>query len=152
MFITIEAQDSEKIGISNILQDVRKKLSFIIDTTSNLEEIDNYGREFNSISIIPTCVSQEMWDALGWRERKLISRSKKEADIRLRMDYERFCAETLDNKYLLFVDIIIKSILIIQSKSKFDFRGEELISDILMALSISTQQLESVRDTNENSY
>ena len=43
----------------------------------------------------------------------------------------------LRNQYLLFYDIIIKSIQVVQERSKGDFRGEQLKRDILLALNVS---------------
>lgn len=67
---------------------------------------------------------------------------KREADIRLRMDYERFIRETPENKRLMFIDIIVKSIKVVQEKSKGDFRGNDLISDVLNALEVTQEQLD----------
>ena len=75
---------------------------------------------------------------------KLISRKKREADIRLFMDYDKFVKENEENKKLMFVSVIIKSIEVIIEKSKGDFRGEKLIEDILDALKISREQLQKV--------
>lgn len=69
---------------------------------------------------------------------------KREADIRLRMDYERFIRETPENKRLMFIDIIVKSIKVVQEKSKGDFRGNDLISDVLNALEVTQEQLDDL--------
>lgn len=138
LFISIEAERAEETGIDNIMTEVRKKLSFLSEDT------DAYGTEFSEISVIPVCVSEEMWQILGWKERKLISRKKKEADIRLRMDYNRFIRETNENKLLLFTEIIVHSILVVQKKSKGDFLGDKLIEDILNALEVTKHDLYSL--------
>ena len=141
LFLTIEAQNSTKIGIDKICWDIKKQLSFVTDKEAGLENVNNYGTEFRLISIIPTCVDNEFWDALGWKERKQVWYKKKEADIRLRMDYDRFIRETLENKRLMYVDIVVESIKVVQKKSKGDFRGNKLIEDILNTLNISFMQL-----------
>lgn len=145
LFLTIEAQNSTKIGIDKICWDIKKRLNFVTDKEAGLENVDNYGTEFRLISIIPTCVDNEFWDALGWKERKQVWRKKKEADIRLRMDYDRFIRETPENKRLMYVDIVVESIKVVQKKSKGDFRGNKLIEDILNALHISLTQLNKLR-------
>ena len=144
LFITIEAQNCTENGLANILKETNEKLSFLND--KSLEDIDNYGKEFRFITIIPSCMDDDFWDGLGWKERKQIWRKKGEADIRLRMDYDRFMSETLENKYLLFYDIIIKSIQVVQERSKADFNGEQLIKDVLSALNISEQDLEQLNN------
>lgn len=144
LFITIEAQNAVSSGITQVVNDVNQKLSFITNNDKTLNNEDKYGYEFCLISIIPTCVDEAFWNALGWKERKQIWRKKKEADIRLRLDYIRFINETPDNQRLLFIDVIIKSIKIVQERSKEDFRGYLLISDILNALDVTQQELDSL--------
>lgn len=139
LILTIEAQkDATENGLADILNSVNFQLRFITQKDIGLETIDNYGTEFKSIAIIPSCMSDEFWDALGWKERKKIWRKRREADIRLRMDYNRFMKETYENKRLMFIDTIIKSIEIIQERSREDFDGERLIKDILKALAVKT--------------
>ena len=135
LFISIEAERAEETGIDNILTEVRKKLSFLSEDT------DAYGTEFSEISVIPVCVSEEMWQILGWKERKLISRKKKEADIRLKMDFQRFNKADAEEKYILFADIIVKSVLVVKEKSKSDFKGDKLIADIIKALNLSKEDI-----------
>lgn len=60
------------------------------------------------------------------------------------MDYERFIRETPENKRLMFIDIIVKSIKVVQEKSKGDFRGNDLISDVLNALEVTQEQLDDL--------
>lgn len=141
LFFSLEAQDAR---LANILWDIKCQLHFVTDEEAGLEENDNYGKEFRSIAIIPTCVSNEFWKALGWKERRLIWRKKREADIRLRINYERFIKESTENKRLMVVDIIVKSIKVVQEKSKEDFRGNELIGDILETLNVSQSQLDQL--------
>lgn len=141
LFFSLEAQDSR---LANILWDIKRQLNFVTDEEAGLEEIDNYGKEFRSIAIIPTGVSDDFWKALGWKERTLIWRKKREADIRLRINYERFIKESTENKRLMVVDIIVKSIKVVQEKSKEDFRGNELIVDILKTLHVTQEQLDKL--------
>lgn len=141
LFITIEAQNAIESGLADILKETLCALDFLTNKEKDLENIDNYGTEFREIAIIPTCVNDEYWDGLGWKERKQIWRKKREADIRLRMDYERFNNETQRNKRLLFIDVIIKSIRVVQEKSKGDFEGNKLIRDILSALKVSEDEI-----------
>ena len=141
LFFSLEAQDAR---LANILWDIKCQLHFVTDEEAGLEEIDNYGKEFRSIAIIPTCVSNVFWKALGWKERRFIWRKKREADIRLRINYERFIKESTENKRLMVVDIIVKSIKVVQEKSKEDFRGNELIGDILETLNVSQSQLDQL--------
>ncbi len=138
LLLTIEAQSND---LSIIMRETIKELNFVTDKSKGLTEIDNYGTEFCFISIIPSCMDDGFWNALGWKERKQIWRKKREADIRLRMDYDRFVNETPENKRLMFIDIIVKSIQVVQERSKGDFKGNDLIRDILSALDVTEEQL-----------
>ena len=141
LILTIEAQNCTENGLAEILKEVNDKLWFVTNGNTDLENQNNYGLEFKSIAIIPSCMDDGFWSANGWKERKLIWRKKAEADIRLRMDYERFVSETNENKFLLFVDTILKSIQIVQEKSKGDFKGDSLIKDILSTLEVTPDDL-----------
>ena len=110
LFLTIEAQNATESGLSNLLKEINTELDFVTSKDRGLETVDNYGTEFKEIAIIPTCASEEYLKILGWKERKQIWRKKQEADIRLHMDYDRFINETEENKRLMFIHIIIKSI------------------------------------------
>ncbi len=146
LLLTIEGQNCTENGLAQLLSDTKDRLEFITAKDAGLEDLENYGTEFRSIAIIPTCVDDNFWETLGWKERKWVSRKKKEADVRLRMDYNRFMNETVENKRLLFVDIIIKSIRIVQSAARGDFEGERLIEDILRILDITPEQLTALNN------
>lgn len=147
LFMTIETQAGVDDILRAILRDTKCQLKFVTDKEAELEEVDNYGTEFRLISVIPTCLDDQFWEASGWKERKQIWRKKKEADIRLRMDYDRFVQETPENQRLMFIDIIVRSIQVVQEKSKDDFRGNELIADILKALNITQDQLDQLNNS-----
>lgn len=144
LFITIEAQNVTESGLSTIMWNVTKKLDFVTNPSKDLENANNYGTEFKELAIIPSCMDDTFWQATGWKERKQIWRKKGEADIRLRMDYDKFIASTPENKYLMFVDTIIKSIQVVQERSKGDFNGDKLITDILSELDITKEQLNNI--------
>ena len=147
LFITIETQFDANEALGPILRETICQLKFVTDREAGLEDIDNYGTEFRLIAVIPTCLDDQFWEASGWKERKLIWRKKKEADIRLRMDYYRFMRETPENQRLMFIDIIVKSIQAVQEKSKGDFRGNELIADILKTLNITQEELDQLNNS-----
>lgn len=144
LFITIEAQNCTENGLASILRDITNRLNFVTNCSEDLENKNNYGTEFKEIAIIPSCMDDEFWQATGWKERKQIWRKKGEADVRLRMDYDKFIASTPENKYLMFVDIIIKSIQVVQERSKGDFNGNKLIDDILSELDIMKERLNNL--------
>ena len=142
LFLTIEAQNATESGLSNLLKEINIELDFVTSKDRGLETVDNYGTEFKEIAIIPTCASEEYLKILGWKERKQIWRKKQEADIRLHMDYDRFINETEENKRLMFIHIIIKSIEVVIERANGDFNGQQLIDDILTKLKVKRGQLE----------
>ena len=129
LYLSVEGQNCIEIGLSQILAETQSELSCI--SRHHNENESKYGSEFALISIIPTCVDEEMWKVLGWKERVLLKRKKREADVRLRINYEKFVASDKNEKKKLFIGIITDSIRIIQERSKGDFDGQTLIEDIL---------------------
>ena len=144
LFFTVEAQNCTENGLAKILKETIDALRFLTLEPS-FSDRNKYGTEFQLISIIPSCMDDDFWNAVGWKERKQVLRKKGEADIRLRMDYNRFITETPENKRLMFVDIIIRSIEVVQERSKGDFKGDKLIHDILGAMDISLEQLQALK-------
>jgi len=142
LVISVEAQNAFEIGLGEILREVNESIKSIND--NSLVSESKYGNEFVSIGVIPFCMEEKMWAALGWKEKKLIKRTKREADIRIRMDYDRFIRESPSNKRLIFIKTIVESLKIVQEKSKFDFKGEELINDILFLLNVSLDELNNL--------
>lgn len=147
LFMTLETEIWSPLN--RMFNDINKRLDFVTNQKAGLEDINNYGTEFRSIAIIPTCFSDETWELIGWKERKQIWRKKKEADIRLRMDYYQFKRSTPENKRLLTIDVIIKSLRVVQERSKGDFKGEQLINDILNALDVTQEQLDNLKHSKE---
>ena len=142
LFLTIEGQNATNNGLARICYELQNQLDFITNKNRCLESVDNYGKEFEQISIIPSCVSEELWNILGWKERVQIWRKKKEADVRLRIDYDCFIKADLEEQRLMFINVIIKSIKKVMDRSVGDFKGEELISDILDALNVGSNELD----------
>ena len=144
LYLRLEVILDEAGGITKIMQEIERKLDFITNDEKNLEEIENYGTEFKEIFIISSCISKEIIEQMEWKERRYISRKEKSADIRLHIDYEKFMSETLENKKLIYIKNIIDSIDVVISRSKGDFRGEDLKRDILKALDVTQEQLDNI--------
>ena len=141
IFLTLEVDEPADKTLHSIMNEINLKLNFVTDLDVDLEDVDNYGREFINIGIIPTCMSDDFLNALGWKERKLIKRKAKEADIRLIINHDEYLKASLERKRLIYIKTIIDSIRIVQEKSKGDFRGDQLIADILKALDVTKDQL-----------
>ena len=134
IFLSCEAEKEA----GNLIFHIRNKLiqpylSFLSQKT--------YGEEFVDIGIITIVVSQKMLNEGFCKERRLISRKNKSADIRLQIDYERFIHSDIVTARLLYIKNIVDSIEVVQERAKGDFQGKELISDILEALNVQEEQL-----------
>ena len=108
---------------------------------ANLENND-YGKDVEDFGIIPIIMKfgDEMDGEVWYKERLLFKKKKKEADIRLRIDYDTFVKGDNQTKKLLLIDNIIKSIEALSKKTK-DFKAEELISDILSLFDLKREDL-----------
>jgi|GEM_PF-3545044 len=142
LFLGLEAQQPASRAIAEIISEVRNKLRSSTNTEHLLEGNNGkYGEEFDDIAIIPTCSSKAVIESLGWKERRLVRFKKKDADIRLMIDYDSFLEANSEEQRRLYVKCLLDSIKIVQEKSRQDFRGQELIDDIMKALSIDENYL-----------
>jgi len=109
-------------------------------------ENNDYGMEFDSIGIIMIVIDPRrgLFEEGFFKERKLIKRKAKEADIRLRTDFDKFNNADYDTKRLLLLENIVRSIRIIGEKSKVDFQAEKLIADILEQFGIDEGSIKSL--------
>jgi Immunity protein 44 len=128
--------------ISNEVREIRNE----IDRKLNCLENNDYGSEFVDIGIIPIIIDPKrgLFEAGFFKERKLIKRKAKEADIRLKTDFNKFQAGDNKIRRLLLIDNVIRSIRVIGEKSKSDFNAEKLISDIIKALEIDAKALDDL--------
>ena len=140
LFITTEGQ----VDMRNEISEIDKKLEFVTAKDKGLEDIDNYGTEFKTLYIIPTILPNQNIEIQGWEEVKLVCSEKREADIRLFIDCDKYLRTTRKKQKLLFIKAIIDSIDVVIEKSKGDFRGEELKRDILKALKVKKGQLDNL--------
>ena len=146
MYIFFSAETYTPAGdlLRPIQNDVDDKLSFITQRGIGLEEVNNYGTEFKDVIIVTICIPQEDIDVGWFKERVLIKRKAHEADIRLRMDYDKFINASPELQRLMYIENIVRSIRAIQSRSKADFRGEKLIKDILKTLDVVEGDLKKI--------
>lgn len=72
-----------------------------------------------------------------FKERKLFKRKSKEADFRLRIDYETFLSADYATRKILIIRNIFQSIRILGEKAKSDFNAIKLEKDILQIFDIN---------------
>ncbi len=143
LFLSGEVQERAYQFFFNIRNKIEEKLQFVCKENVGLEKDTTYGTEFEDIGIISIIVPQSIKD-WGLKERKLIKRKAKEADIRLYIDYERFIKETPENQRLMYIKNILDSIDVVIERSKEDFKGEKLKQDILEALEVTMEDIQSL--------
>ena len=117
-----------------------------IETKLKTLESNDYGSEFIDIGIIPIIIDPKrgLFEAGFFKERKLIKRKAREADIRLRTDFDKFFAADYDGKRLLLLENVIRSIRVIGEKSKSDFNADKLIGDIYELFEIDADRLKNL--------
>jgi hypothetical protein len=122
------------------------KISNEIEVKLKVLQGKDYGYALKSIGIIPICVNltKEIEEAGFYKERKLFKRKERDADYRLRIDYEKFQNGNDDVKRLLIVKNIIDSIKLLGTKIKDGFDSKKLEDDILNLLKIDSCDLENL--------
>jgi hypothetical protein len=140
MRIFISGETDGKISdvIGKLLSEIHQKFKPL--------ESNDYGSEFTNIGIIPIIIDPRrgLFEEGFFKERKLIKRKAREADIRLRTDYNKFFSADYEKKRLLFLENIIRSVRVIGDKSKLDFNAEKLINDIYKLFDIDAKVLENL--------
>ncbi|HDR4866758.1 TPA: dihydrolipoamide succinyltransferase [Bacillus cereus] len=115
-------------------------INIISEIGSDLEKLNsnNYGSEVEEIAIIPIVVNitPEYEDAGFHKERKLFKRKSKEADFRLRIDYEAFLSADYATRKILIIGNIVQSIRLLGEKATSDFNAIKLEQDILQVFNI----------------
>ncbi|MDE7550268.1 dihydrolipoamide succinyltransferase [Bacillus anthracis] len=116
-------------------------INIISEIGSELEGLNSndYGSEVEEIAIIPIVakITPEYEDAGFFKERKLFKRKSKEADFRLRIDYETFLSADYATRKILIIRNIIRSIRILGERAKSDFNAIKLEQDILQVFDIN---------------
>jgi len=107
---------------------------------------NDYGNEVMDLTVIAIIIKfNEQMDKDGWfKERVLFKKNKKEADIRLRIDYNKFVKGDNKVKKLLLIDNIIKSINALSAKAKIDFNAKKLEEDILKLFKVKLKDIENL--------
>lgn len=130
-FLSGELEGDIAEGFINIISEIGSELEGL---NSN-----DYGSEVEEIAIIPIVakITPEYEDAGFFKERKLFKRKSKEADFRLRIDYETFLSADYATRKILIIRNIIQSIRILGEKAKSDFNAIKLEKDILQIFDIN---------------
>lgn len=98
-----------------------------------IRDVD-YGTALTSIGIISIIMRPMFFEEGGYPERRYYSRKKREADIRLRLNYQAFVTADIATRRKIYVAHILESVRIAGEKAGNEFDFERLIFDIELLL------------------
>ena len=96
-----------------------------------LENMNKYCDMLDTIAIIPFCQPKDCLEL--WKERRFVSWKRREADIRLYMNYEVFRKATFEEQQILVKDVIIRSLEVVKQRceaKKYRFDLEAIMNDL----------------------
>ncbi|MCB2343325.1 Imm44 family immunity protein [Clostridium estertheticum] len=129
-------------------QNSKEFLAIRKEIINKIEALKNnyYGIAIEKISIISILanLTPELEQAGFFKERKLIKKKQKSADIRLRIDFNKFNNSDSSLKRLLVIKNIIESIRVVGSRVKEEFNAQKLEDDILIALDVKIDDINMI--------
>jgi hypothetical protein len=140
-FMMSSESDGRYDDFADALRETRNEIAR--DVKEFLKDRD-YGSEVVDLGVIPIIMKfDDEMERQGWfKERVYLKRREADADVRLRIDYDRFVKGDKATKRLLLIDNIIQSIRALSSKANKDFRAGELEQDILALLDVRIEELD----------
>lgn len=125
IFFTTESQSPAASLISDCFQVIMKNMK--------VESLQKYTDCLDDIAIIPFCVDDEFMQTFQIKERKYIGWKRRDADIRLRMNFDTFVQATKEERMQQCKEVIIRSLEVIAKRceaKKLRFDIVNLIQDI----------------------
>ena len=104
---------------------------YIVDAQMQVTSMSKYCDVIDTIGIIPFSGPEERM--ADWKERKYISWKRREADIRLRIDFDSFVNASFEVQQEIVNKIIIQSLKVIKSicdNKKVRFDIDALLQDV----------------------
>lgn len=90
----------------------------------------NYGETLTSIGVISIIMRPEFFEDGGYKERRFYSAKRKEADIRLRIEYTDFVNANKEMQKRIYRAHILEAISIAGNKAGREFDLRRLLSDV----------------------
>ena len=90
----------------------------------------NYGPDIETIGIISIILPREYYDEGCYKERRLIRRKTKEADIRLRIDFEAFVRAKPEERFGIYADHLLNAFRVLEGRVSSSFDLPRLLSDV----------------------
>ena len=139
---TEERADSLLLPIRNIvdslLDDIRK---------------NEYGSALTSVGVFAIIMKEEMYDSGGYCERQYYSKVRKEADIRLRLNYKSFCnvrtqvLDTVRTVYSIDIEKDSNDVITIRVRGNgFLYNMVRILAGTLMAVGMGQRKPEEMPD------
>ena len=125
ILFTTESQSPAASLISDCFQVIMKNMQ--------VESLQKYTDCLDNIAIIPFCVNDEFMRTFQIKERKYIGWKRREADIRLRMNFDTFVRASKEERMQQCKEVIIRSLEVIAKRceaKKLRFEVVNLIQDI----------------------
>ncbi len=121
-----------------ILSEIEKRLKVL--------EVNDYGNAVQNLAIIPIIIKvvPEFESAGFHKERKLYKKKTKEADYRLRIDYQSFLNADHEIKKLLVIKNVVDCVRLLGEKIKQGFDAERLESDVLCLFKVAKEEIDSL--------
>lgn len=91
---------------------------------------NNYGIHLSNIGIISIIMRDEYFEEGGYKERIYYCKKRREADIRLRLNYNKFLKANDLVRKEMYISHILASIQIAGEKAGNDFNLNQLLSDV----------------------
>lgn len=101
----------------------------------------HYGDELISIGIISILMREEFFADGAYKERIYYSKKRKDADVRLRIDYYSFLKASKEKRKEIYIDHILESIRSVGRKAGPAFQIEQLVEDVKSLLEDSCEVL-----------
>lgn len=89
-----------------------------------------YGDMLTNIGIISIILRDQYFEGGGYKERRYYSKKNKEADIRIKIDYNKFVRSSPEEARAMYIEHILESISIAGEKAGKGFNLEQLLCDV----------------------
>lgn len=94
---------------------------------------DRHTEMLDNISMIPILLTEEALLRMEYKERKYVTKKRRYADMRLKMDFLEFVQGDDEHKVQMSMDMMRKAIEYVASKVS-DFKKELFIEDLLSVI------------------
>lgn len=122
-----------------LLHPIRNMVDSLLDDVRKNE----YGSALISVGVFAIIMKEEMYDSGGYCERQYYSKVKKEADIRLRLNYKNFCNAKPEKRMELYKQHVSRALEIAANKAKAadpEFQGDKFVSDVRRAFGLPEKE------------